>query len=245
MMELAQTEAGVLLLGLLFLFLGLGIWIGVSLMLVGLVGVVVLPVLIPAMPDLPRREGDGHGHLAVHRILDAGGAAAVHLDGRDPVPHEAREDMFRGLAPWVQRLPGRLMHVNIIGCGIFAAVSGSFRRDRGDDRQDVAARAHAARLPRAHGDRLAGRRRHAGAADPALDRHDRLWRRGRGFHRAAVHRRRVSRPAADRRCSAATSRVWSMLNPGTHAAARPADTDPPAPARERQPIPGDAGSSCS
>jgi tripartite ATP-independent transporter DctM subunit len=35
------------------------------------------------------------------------------------------EDMFRGLAPWVQRLPGRLMHVNVIGCGIFAAVSGS------------------------------------------------------------------------------------------------------------------------
>ena len=33
--------------------------------------------------------------------------------------------MFRGLAPWVQRLPGRLMHVNVIGCGIFAAVSGS------------------------------------------------------------------------------------------------------------------------
>jgi tripartite ATP-independent transporter DctM subunit len=33
--------------------------------------------------------------------------------------------MFKGLAPWVQRLPGRLMHVNVIGCGIFAAVSGS------------------------------------------------------------------------------------------------------------------------
>jgi len=35
------------------------------------------------------------------------------------------EDMFAGLAPWMTRLPGRLMHVNIIGCGIFAAVSGS------------------------------------------------------------------------------------------------------------------------
>jgi len=35
------------------------------------------------------------------------------------------EDMFAGLAPWMNRLPGRLMHVNIIGCGIFAAVSGS------------------------------------------------------------------------------------------------------------------------
>ena len=35
------------------------------------------------------------------------------------------EDMFSGLAPWTGWLPGRLMHVNIVGCGIFAAVSGS------------------------------------------------------------------------------------------------------------------------
>jgi len=35
------------------------------------------------------------------------------------------EDMFSGLGPWVQRLPGRLVHVNTLGCGIFAAVSGS------------------------------------------------------------------------------------------------------------------------
>ena len=35
------------------------------------------------------------------------------------------QDMFRGLAPWVEPLPGRLMHTNVIGCGIFAAISGS------------------------------------------------------------------------------------------------------------------------
>ena len=35
------------------------------------------------------------------------------------------EDMFRGLAPWLERVPGRLLHTNIIGCTIFAAVSGS------------------------------------------------------------------------------------------------------------------------
>jgi C4-dicarboxylate transporter, DctM subunit len=34
-------------------------------------------------------------------------------------------DMFKGLAPWVQALPGRLLHTNVIGCTIFAAVSGS------------------------------------------------------------------------------------------------------------------------
>src|SRR5215207_6730727 len=35
------------------------------------------------------------------------------------------ESMFSGLAPWVSRLPGRLLHTNVIGCTIFAAVSGS------------------------------------------------------------------------------------------------------------------------
>ena len=35
------------------------------------------------------------------------------------------ESMFRGLAPWVTWLPGRLLHTNVIGCAIFAAVSGS------------------------------------------------------------------------------------------------------------------------
>ncbi|HKC45386.1 MAG TPA: TRAP transporter large permease subunit [Burkholderiales bacterium] len=35
------------------------------------------------------------------------------------------EEMFEGLAPWLRRIPGRLMHVNILGCGIFGSVSGS------------------------------------------------------------------------------------------------------------------------
>ncbi|MSQ69755.1 MAG: TRAP transporter large permease subunit [Betaproteobacteria bacterium] len=35
------------------------------------------------------------------------------------------EEMFEGLSPWLNRIPGRLMHVNILGCGIFGSVSGS------------------------------------------------------------------------------------------------------------------------
>ena len=35
------------------------------------------------------------------------------------------EEMFGGLAPWMNRLPGRLLHVNVVGCGIFAAACGS------------------------------------------------------------------------------------------------------------------------
>jgi len=35
------------------------------------------------------------------------------------------ENLFRGLAPWVNRLPGRLLHTNVLGCTIFASVCGS------------------------------------------------------------------------------------------------------------------------
>jgi tripartite ATP-independent transporter DctM subunit len=34
-------------------------------------------------------------------------------------------ELFKGLAPWLNRIPGRLLHTHVIGCGIFAAVSGS------------------------------------------------------------------------------------------------------------------------
>ena len=35
------------------------------------------------------------------------------------------EDMFKGLSPWMAKLPGGLLHTNIVGCTVFAAVSGS------------------------------------------------------------------------------------------------------------------------
>jgi tripartite ATP-independent transporter DctM subunit len=35
------------------------------------------------------------------------------------------KDMFEGLAPWLAGFPGRLIHINVVSCGIFAAVSGS------------------------------------------------------------------------------------------------------------------------
>ncbi|MBR0660353.1 TRAP transporter large permease subunit [Roseomonas oryzicola] len=125
MMELALTEAGLLLLLCLFFFLGLGVWIGLALALVGLVGIVALPMLIPAMPTFPAEKVMG---TAIWQSLASWTLAALPLFiwmGEILFRTKLSEDMFRGLAPWVQRLPGRLMHVNVIGCGIFAAVSGS------------------------------------------------------------------------------------------------------------------------
>ena len=35
------------------------------------------------------------------------------------------ENLFEGLSPWMQKLPGGLIHVNVVGCALFAAISGS------------------------------------------------------------------------------------------------------------------------
>ena len=35
------------------------------------------------------------------------------------------ENLFSGLSPWMQKLPGGLIHVNVVGCALFAAISGS------------------------------------------------------------------------------------------------------------------------
>ena len=124
-MELAQTEAGLLLLGFLFLVLALGVWIGLALMLVGLAGIVVLPLLIPGMPTFPVEKVMG---TAIWQAMASWTLAALPLFiwmGEILLRTRLSEGLFRGLAPWLQRLPGRLLHTNIIGCTIFAAVSGS------------------------------------------------------------------------------------------------------------------------
>ncbi|WP_439579750.1 TRAP transporter large permease, partial [Elioraea sp.] len=124
-MNIELTEAGLLLLAVLFGFLGLGVWIGFALMLTGFAGIVVLPMLFPAFNEFPVEKVLG---TSVWQAMASWTLAALPLFiwmGEILFRTRLSEDMFRGLAPWVQRLPGRLMHVNVIGCGIFAAVSGS------------------------------------------------------------------------------------------------------------------------
>ncbi len=59
------------------------------------------------------------------RIVDAAALPLFIWMGEILFRTRLSEEMFRGLSPWLQWLPGRLVHVNVIGCGIFAAVSGS------------------------------------------------------------------------------------------------------------------------
>jgi C4-dicarboxylate transporter, DctM subunit len=106
------------LIGLLLAVLGSGLWIGLSL----------LGVAIFAMEVFTQRPaGDGMA-LTVWGASSSWTLTALPLFlwmGEILFRSKLSSDMFKGLAPWLERLPGRLLHVNIIGCTIFAAVSGS------------------------------------------------------------------------------------------------------------------------
>ncbi len=109
--------AGLLMVAMIAL-LASGVWIGLSLMAVGFLGM----ALFTARPP-----GDGMA-VAIWGIGSSWTLTALPLFlwmGEILFRTRLSEDMFRGLAPWVGRLPGRLLHANIIGCTLFAAVSGS------------------------------------------------------------------------------------------------------------------------
>jgi len=109
---------GVVLIAFMFLLLATGLWVALSLLGVGLVAMV-------AFTDSPS------GPLLATAIWGSSNAwslASLPMFiwmGDILFRSRLSSDMFSGLVPWMTRLPGRLLHVNIIGCGIFAAVSGS------------------------------------------------------------------------------------------------------------------------
>jgi C4-dicarboxylate transporter, DctM subunit len=109
--------AGLLILALL-LILGSGVWIGLALTGVAWIALLTLTPL-PAGPSMA---------LTIWGSAASWTLTALPLFiwmGEILFRTKLSESMFKGLAPWVNWLPGRLLHTNIIGCAIFAAVSGS------------------------------------------------------------------------------------------------------------------------
>jgi tripartite ATP-independent transporter DctM subunit len=102
----------------LFLLLGTGVWVGLALLGVAWVGM----ELFTSRPA---------GDAMITTIWTASSSWALTAlplfiwMGEILFRTRLSEDMFRGLAPWMGRLPGRLLHTNIVGCTVFAAVSGS------------------------------------------------------------------------------------------------------------------------
>ncbi|MBC5784832.1 TRAP transporter large permease subunit [Ramlibacter sp. USB13] len=102
----------------LFLLLGSGVWIGLTLAGVAWIGMQLFS---------SRPAGDAMA-VTVWGSASSWTLTALPLFiwmGEILFRTKLSESMFRGLAPWVSRLPGRLLHTNVIGCTIFAAVSGS------------------------------------------------------------------------------------------------------------------------
>jgi tripartite ATP-independent transporter DctM subunit len=107
-----------LLIGALFLILGSGVWVGLTLSGVAWIGMQLFS---------SRPAGDA---MAVTTWGTASSWTLTALPlfvwmGEILFRTRLSQDMFRGLAPWMQALPGRLLHTNVVGCAIFAAVSGS------------------------------------------------------------------------------------------------------------------------
>ena len=115
MSDLAITS---LLVASLFLILGSGVWIGLTLSGVAWIGMQMFS---------SRPAGDAMA-VTIWGAASSWTLTALPLFvwmGEILFRTRLSQDMFRGLAPWMQSLPGRLLHVNIAGCAIFAAVSGS------------------------------------------------------------------------------------------------------------------------
>ena len=107
-----------LLIGLLFAVLGSSLWIGLSL----------LGVAWFSMGMFTTRPVGDSMMLTIWGSTSNWTLTALPLFlwmGEILFRSKLASGMFAGLAPWLNRIPGRLLHINVIGCTIFAAVSGS------------------------------------------------------------------------------------------------------------------------
>ena len=108
----------ILFLFVMFTLLGTGVWVGLSLVGVAWVGMELFTT---------RPVGD----VMMTTMWSASSSwtltALPLFIWMGEILYRTRlsEDMFRGLAPWMSRFPGGLVHTNIVGCTVFAAVSGS------------------------------------------------------------------------------------------------------------------------
>ena len=118
MPHLDLIQLSLVLLVFLIAILASGVWIALGLGLVGLLAMVLTtPVPIGQVLATTVWSASASWTLAALPLFIWMGEILFRT--------RLSEEMFRGLAPWLQWLPGRLLHVNVIGCGIFAAVSGS------------------------------------------------------------------------------------------------------------------------
>ena len=103
---------------LLLIFLGSGVWVGISMIGVSTIGMMMFT---------SRPVGDAMA-TTMWSMGSSWSLTALPLFvwmGEILFRTKLSENLFKGLSPWLSKLPGGLIHVNILGCAIFAAISGS------------------------------------------------------------------------------------------------------------------------
>ena len=102
----------------LLFFLGTGIWVAISMIGVSAIGMILFT---------SRPVGDAMA-TTIWGTSSSWTLTALPLFvwmGEILFRTKLSENLFKGLSPWMQKLPGGLIHVNVVGCALFAAISGS------------------------------------------------------------------------------------------------------------------------
>ena len=102
----------------LLFFLGTGVWVAISMIGVSAIGMMLFT---------SRPVGDAMA-TTIWGTSSSWTLTALPLFvwmGEILFRTKLSENLFRGLSPWMQKLPGGLIHVNVVGCALFAAISGS------------------------------------------------------------------------------------------------------------------------
>ena len=116
--EVSGLLLAAVIVGTMLLLLGLGVWIGLA-----LIGV----ALVAMLTGSTRMPGDAMA-TTIFGSLSSWTLTSLPLFiwmGEILFRSKISDLMFKGLAPWMSPLPGRLMQVNVVGSAIFAAISGS------------------------------------------------------------------------------------------------------------------------
>ena len=103
---------------ILLFFLGTGVWVAISMISVSAIGMMLFT---------SRPVGDAMATI-IWGTSSSWTLTALPLFvwmGEILFRTKLSKNLFEGLSPWMQRLPGGLIHVNVVGCALFAAISGS------------------------------------------------------------------------------------------------------------------------
>ena len=115
---MAEILLTIFFISVLLFFLGSGIWVALSMIGVSAIGMMLFT---------SRPVGDAMA-TTIWGTSSSWTLTALPLFvwmGEILFRTRLSENLFKGLSPWMQKLPGGLIHVNVVGCALFAAISGS------------------------------------------------------------------------------------------------------------------------